>query len=98
MRMLASLETSSQAVNVDEVLDCHTDFLRQSLQDCLLTSTDLLRILSKLLMLCVAYSNFMLVSDIDQKFASVFSRIEHWRTCLQWKKRCIVRCFMLVNI
>nr|CAB3267375.1 gamma-tubulin complex component 2 [Phallusia mammillata] len=47
------------AVNVDEVLDFHTDFLRQSLQDCLLTNTDLLRLLSKLLMLCVAFSNFM---------------------------------------
>ena len=47
------------AKNVDEVLDSHTDFLRQCLQDCLLTNTDMLRILSKLLMLCVSFSNFM---------------------------------------
>uniref|UniRef100_H2ZE07 Gamma-tubulin complex component n=1 Tax=Ciona savignyi TaxID=51511 RepID=H2ZE07_CIOSA len=47
------------AVNVDEVLDYHTDFLRQCLQDCLLTNTELLKMLSKLLMLCVSFSNFM---------------------------------------
>ena len=47
------------AKNVDEVLNVHTDFLRQCLQDCLLTNTDMLRILSKLLMLCVSFSNFM---------------------------------------
>uniref|UniRef100_F6S1D4 Gamma-tubulin complex component n=1 Tax=Ciona intestinalis TaxID=7719 RepID=F6S1D4_CIOIN len=47
------------AVNVDEVLEYHTDFLRQCLQDCLLTNTELLKMLSKLLMLCVSFSNFM---------------------------------------
>ena len=55
-----SLEKNLKTVkNVDEVLDCHTDFLRQCLQDCLLTNTDMLKILSKLLMLCVSFSNFM---------------------------------------
>uniref|UniRef100_H2ZE08 Gamma-tubulin complex component n=1 Tax=Ciona savignyi TaxID=51511 RepID=H2ZE08_CIOSA len=58
-----NLEKNLKAVmNVDEVLDYHTDFLRQCLQDCLLTNTELLKMLSKLLMLCVSFSNFMQAS------------------------------------
>ncbi|CAK8698045.1 gamma-tubulin complex component 2-like [Clavelina lepadiformis] len=49
----------NSASNVDDVLDFHADFLKQCLQDCLLTNTELLRMLSKLLMLCISYANYM---------------------------------------
>jgi len=48
------------ACNIDQVLDFHTDFLRQSLQDCLLTNKDLLNKQHKLLIICVQFSEFML--------------------------------------
>nr|XP_039253451.1 gamma-tubulin complex component 2-like [Styela clava] len=62
----SNLET---AHNVDEVLDFHNDFLQQCLKDCLLTNTQLLKILSKLLMLCVSFCNFMqsLNRQLDSK-------------------------------
>ena len=48
------------AKNIDEVLNFHTDFLRQSLQDCLLTNKDLLQKTAKLLYLCIEFSALML--------------------------------------
>ena len=73
-----TLEKNLQSCkNVDEVLDCHTDFLRQSLQDCLLTNTDMLRILSKLLMLCVSFSNFMTGINRQVNSAAGREKLEH---------------------
>ena len=48
--------------NLDDVLTYHTDFLSSCLKDCMLTSPDLLKIVHKLLMVCVMFSNFMQVS------------------------------------
>ena len=48
--------------NVDDVLDFHTDFLDSCLKDCMLTSTELLRIVHKLLVVCVTFSNYVKVS------------------------------------
>jgi len=73
-----ALENNLKTVkNVDEVLDCHTDFLRQCLQDCLLTNTDMLRILSKLLMLCVSFSNFMTGINRQVDSAREKEKLEH---------------------
>ena len=48
--------------NLDDVLTYHTDFLNSCLKDCMLTSPDLLKIVHKLLMVCVMFSNFMQVT------------------------------------
>lgn len=45
--------------NVDDVLRLHTGFLNNCLKDCMLTNPDLLRIVHKLMMVCVTFSNFM---------------------------------------
>nr|KAG5706873.1 hypothetical protein BaRGS_004208 [Batillaria attramentaria] len=48
--------------NVDDVLVFHTDFLNSCLKDCMLTNPDLLKIVHKLMMVCVTFSNFVQVS------------------------------------
>ena len=48
--------------NLDDVLMYHTDFLNSCLKDCMLTSPELLRIVHKLMMVCVTFSNFMQVN------------------------------------
>ncbi|KAK7497177.1 hypothetical protein BaRGS_00011471 [Batillaria attramentaria] len=45
--------------NVDDVLVFHTDFLNSCLKDCMLTNPDLLKIVHKLMMVCVTFSNFV---------------------------------------
>ncbi|XP_025097324.1 gamma-tubulin complex component 2-like [Pomacea canaliculata] len=45
--------------NVDDVLVYHTDFLNSCLKDCMLTNPDLLKIVHKLMMVCVTFSNFV---------------------------------------
>lgn len=46
--------------NVDDVLRCHLDFLDVCLKDCMLTSPDLLKIVSNLMATFVSFSNFIL--------------------------------------
>ncbi|XP_041354765.1 gamma-tubulin complex component 2-like isoform X2 [Gigantopelta aegis] len=48
------------ASNVDDVLAYHTDFLNNCLKDCMLTNPDLLKIVHKLMMVCVTFSNFII--------------------------------------
>jgi gamma-tubulin complex component 2 len=48
--------------NLDDVLAYHADFLNNCLKDCMLTSPELLRIVHKLMMVCVTFSNFMQVT------------------------------------
>ena len=48
--------------NIDDVLNYHSDFLNNCLKDCMLTNPELLRIVHKLMMVCVTFSNFMQVS------------------------------------
>ena len=50
-----------QVSNVDDVLVFHTDFLNSCLKDCMLTNPDLLKIVHKLMMVCVTFSNFVQV-------------------------------------
>ncbi|XP_028391404.1 gamma-tubulin complex component 2-like [Dendronephthya gigantea] len=43
--------------NVDDVLTYHNDFLDKCLKDCMLTAPELLKIVSKLMMVCVTFTN-----------------------------------------
>ncbi|KAK3559233.1 hypothetical protein QTP86_008357 [Hemibagrus guttatus] len=47
------------ASNIDDVLCHHTSFLDNCLKDCMLTNPELLRIFSKLMSVCVMYTNCM---------------------------------------
>lgn len=47
------------ASNIDDVLCHHTSFLDNCLKDCMLTNPELLRIFSKLLSVCVLFTNCM---------------------------------------
>ncbi|RHY32932.1 hypothetical protein DYB32_002101 [Aphanomyces invadans] len=42
---------------VDDILNCHRDFLDQCLKECLLTDPDLLRVLTKLMTVCLTFAN-----------------------------------------
>ncbi|XP_071785890.1 gamma-tubulin complex component 2-like [Asterias amurensis] len=46
-----------QISNIDDVLDIHTDFLDKCLKDCMLTNPELLKIVSKLMLVCVTFAN-----------------------------------------
>lgn len=59
LRRLSPL--SSQASNIDDVLCHHTSFLDNCLKDCMLTNPELLRIFSKLMAVCVMFTNCMQV-------------------------------------
>lgn len=51
----------SQACNIDDVLSHHTSFLDNCLKDCMLTNPELLKIFSKLMSVCVMFTNCMQV-------------------------------------
>ncbi|KAK7085564.1 Exportin 7 [Halocaridina rubra] len=53
------LSKMQKVENVDEVLDFHSDFISSVLKDCMLTSPELLRIISKLTSICVSFANFI---------------------------------------
>ncbi|TKS89486.1 Gamma-tubulin complex component 2 [Collichthys lucidus] len=48
-----------EASNIDDVLCHHTSFLDNCLKDCMLTNPELLRIFSKLMAVCVMFTNCM---------------------------------------
>ncbi|XP_037070798.1 LOW QUALITY PROTEIN: gamma-tubulin complex component 2-like [Pollicipes pollicipes] len=48
-----------QVTNVDEVLMLHTDLLNGCMRDCMLTRPELLRTVSRLLAVCVAFVRFL---------------------------------------
>ncbi|RVE59987.1 hypothetical protein OJAV_G00193930 [Oryzias javanicus] len=62
-----NLKTAS---NIDDVLCHHTSFLDNCLKDCMLTNPELLRIFSKLMTVCVMFTNCM------QRFTQSM-RLEH---------------------
>lgn len=57
--------------NIDGVLEFHNDFLDRCLKDCMLTNPELLKIVSKLMAVCVTFSNIILrynsTSDIKEE-------------------------------
>lgn len=56
-----SLVPSLQASNIDDVLGHHTSFLDNCLKDCMLTNPELLKVFSKLMSVCVMFTNCMQV-------------------------------------
>ena len=50
-----------QVTNVDEVLQLHNDLLNGCMRDCMLTRPELLRTVSRLLAVCVAFVSFLQV-------------------------------------
>lgn len=53
-------ESNLEAVsNIDDVLAHHSDFLNSCLKECMLMSPKLLKIVHKLMVVCVTFSNFM---------------------------------------
>ncbi|XP_059166589.1 gamma-tubulin complex component 2-like isoform X2 [Physella acuta] len=52
-------QNMSKVSNVDDVLALHGDFLDSCLKDCMLTSTELLRIVHKLQVVCILFSNYL---------------------------------------
>ena len=63
--------------NIDGVLEFHHDFLDRCLKDCMLTNPELLKIISKLMAVCVTFSNIILRynSTTDLKEESETSKI-----------------------
>lgn len=55
----------AQASNIDDVLGHHTSFLDSCLKDCMLTNPELLRVFSKLMSVCVMFTNCMQVRPPD---------------------------------
>ncbi|KAK2144922.1 hypothetical protein LSH36_719g00006 [Paralvinella palmiformis] len=51
-----NMETVS---NIDDVVAYHSDFLNNCLTDCMLTNPQLLKIVHKLMLICVTFSNFI---------------------------------------
>lgn len=56
-----NLVCSLQASNIDDVLGHHTSFLDNCLKDCMLTNPELLKVFSKLMSVCVMFTNCMQV-------------------------------------
>ncbi|XP_065054316.1 gamma-tubulin complex component 2-like isoform X2 [Rhopilema esculentum] len=50
-------ENLREVSNIDGVLEQHNDFLDRCLKDCMLTNPELLKVVSKLMMVCVTFSN-----------------------------------------
>ncbi|KAK7081384.1 hypothetical protein SK128_019634, partial [Halocaridina rubra] len=73
-----------QVDNVEEVLVLHTDFIYSVMKGCLLTSPELLRILSKLISICVSFASFIEESpepapnshEDSQSFEQTISKLE----------------------
>lgn len=54
------MEKSLKTVtNIDGVLENHNDFLDRCLKDCMLTNLELLKVVSKLMLVCVTFTNCM---------------------------------------
>lgn len=58
------LVCSPKASNIDDVLGHHTGFLDTCLKDCMLTNPELLKVFSKLMSVCVMFTNCMQVRGV----------------------------------
>ncbi|XP_063146671.1 gamma-tubulin complex component 2 [Candoia aspera] len=67
------------ASNIDDVLSHHTSFLDNCLKDCMLTNPELLKIFSKLMSVCVMFTNCMQRFSHSMKLDNEMDRltIEH---------------------
>lgn len=53
------MDSLRKVSNIDDVLIHHNDFLDKCLKDCMLTTPQLLKIVSKLMLVCVTFANFI---------------------------------------
>uniref|UniRef100_A0A8C5S5Y9 Gamma-tubulin complex component n=1 Tax=Laticauda laticaudata TaxID=8630 RepID=A0A8C5S5Y9_LATLA len=67
------------ASNIDDVLSHHTSFLDNCLKDCMLTNPELLKIFSKLMSVCVMFTNCMQRFSHSMKLDNEMDRltVEH---------------------
>ncbi|XP_052516602.1 gamma-tubulin complex component 2 isoform X4 [Budorcas taxicolor] len=63
------------ASNIDDVLGHHTSFLDSCLKDCMLTNPELLRVFSKLMSVCVMFTNCMQRFTQSMKLDSELGRL-----------------------
>ncbi|NXB93790.1 GCP2 protein, partial [Vidua chalybeata] len=63
------------ASNIDDVLSHHTSFLDNCLKDCMLTNPELLKIFSKLMSVCVMFTNCMQRFTQSMKLDSEMERL-----------------------
>ncbi|XP_055576657.1 gamma-tubulin complex component 2 isoform X1 [Falco cherrug] len=63
------------ASNIDDVLSHHTSFLDNCLKDCMLTNPELLKIFSKLMSVCVMFTNCMQRFTQSMKLDSEMDRL-----------------------
>ncbi len=59
MEMGLGVFKKQEEQTVDNILDCHNDFLRRTLDACLLTNYDFVRILTKLMTTCLRFADLM---------------------------------------
>ncbi|XP_013411271.1 gamma-tubulin complex component 2 [Lingula anatina] len=68
-------QNMNDVTTIDDVLAFHNDFLNSCLNDCMLTNPDLLKIVHKLMMVCVTYCNFMQrvtkTTDVDLEMSKL---------------------------
>ncbi|ELW67307.1 Gamma-tubulin complex component 2 [Tupaia chinensis] len=63
------------ASNIDDVLGHHTSFLDNCLKDCMLTNPELLKVFSKLMSVCVMFTNCMQKFTQSMKLDSELGRL-----------------------
>ncbi|XP_069867481.1 gamma-tubulin complex component 2 isoform X2 [Dipodomys merriami] len=59
------------ASNIDDVLGHHTSFLDNCLKDCMLTNPELLKVFSKLMSVCVMFTNCMQSMKLDSELGTM---------------------------
>merc|ERR1712071_127399 len=64
------------ASNIDDVLCHHTSFLDNCLKDCMLTNPELLKIFSKLMSVCVMFTNCMQRFTLSMRLDGEMNRLE----------------------
>lgn len=81
-----------QASNIDDVLSHHTSFLDNCLKDCMLTNPELLKIFSKLMSVCVMFTNCMQVCTVSPilscQLLCVLGSQPWWSLLLTWFLSC----------
>ena len=62
------LEKNLRSVHtIDDVLTAHNDFLDRSLRDCLLSDKEVLKIISRLLVVCEHFTDYLREADMTQE-------------------------------
>ena len=66
------LEKNLRSVRtIDDVLSAHNDFLDKSLRDCLLSDREVLKIISRLSALCIAFTDYLQKAHLEDADVSI---------------------------